>query len=441
MRLREDRTTPSGEDGFALIEVVISGLIAVIAAGAVMTLMQAVTRSAAGERSRSQSYALAQADQTRLRAMRLPSLKKLNETRTVTLDGREFEVKSTAQHVNDVSGGDAGCGTGLSTADYVRLSSEVTWKGMSGAPPTTIRSIVAPSSGSLDPNSGNLIITATNAANVGIPKVGLFGSGPTSFSGTTDTNGCAFFSERGVGNYTLTPSGVASGLIDKDGNAPGPITIGVSGAATNSVVLLFDKPGSVPVKFTTKNYSGSVIASSSDSMIAFNTGMSTAKLVGTPEGTRKNILEATSLFPFTSPDTFYAGSCSTNNPKSPAPASASVLVPAGGEAATQTIQLPPLRLTVEDSDDDPIDDAKVLVSDDNCEVNGHDVTRVYETNSSGRLSNPGLPWGTYDVCASAWVYSSGWKIRYDDADNVKLDSLDGGSATIRITSNDSSVSC
>ena len=85
--------------------------------------------------------------------------------------------------------------------------------------------------------------------------------------------------------------------------------------------------------------------------MVFNTGMTGAKAFGTL-GTQAATVTASPLFPFASPDTVYAGSCTGNNPNpaddpnSPGvPATASVVIPSGGNA-TATIQLPALNLKV-----------------------------------------------------------------------------------------------
>ncbi len=72
------RRIDTDQDGFVLIEVLISGLIAVLVAGAVMTLFAATERSAADTRHRSQAAAVAQEDQARLRTMRIPTLYKFS---------------------------------------------------------------------------------------------------------------------------------------------------------------------------------------------------------------------------------------------------------------------------------------------------------------------------------------------------------------------------
>ena len=60
---------PPGEDGFILIEVLVSAVILAIVAGAVLTLITAATRSAASTRNHSTAYGLAQEDQARMQEL------------------------------------------------------------------------------------------------------------------------------------------------------------------------------------------------------------------------------------------------------------------------------------------------------------------------------------------------------------------------------------
>jgi len=93
-----------GEDGFALIEVLVSALILAIVAAGVLSLLAATTRSAAAERNHSQAYALAQEDQARLRSVRLSSLNRLKQTNAYTLGGTKFTVESSGVFVNNTKG-------------------------------------------------------------------------------------------------------------------------------------------------------------------------------------------------------------------------------------------------------------------------------------------------------------------------------------------------
>jgi hypothetical protein len=284
----------------------------------------------------------------------------------------------------------------------------VTWPSIGGRPAVVIQSLISPSNGALNPSHGGLTISSINAAGTPLAGVGISGSGTGTFSGTTDASGCGSFPDISAGNYTLTPS--ASGFVDVDGNAPSAQTVSVVGGATNTITLQYDRPGSVPIVFKTKTTAGVLVNSSSDSMVASNTGMTVPKTFGTPGGIRVASITGTSLFPFSSPDTFYAGACTGNNPNPTgmtnppgAAAMATVTVPAGGTATAANIQLPALNLTVKSGNNSGspgsnVLNAHVTLSDDNCAIAGVPVKRTYATNASGALADPGLPWSQYDVC-------------------------------------------
>jgi Tfp pilus assembly protein PilV len=434
------RNAAPAQDGFALIEVLISGVIAVMVAGAVMALFAATERSAADSRHRSQAYAIAQEDQARLRAMRIPSLNKFTQTRSVTVDGTTYTVESTGKYINNNTGDDLTCASGSSTVDYVKIGSKVTWPGMRSGEATTIQSLIAPPNGSLNPTTGTLVFMATNASGAPISGVGVSGSGAGTFSGSTSSAGCAIFLEQTAGEYTLSITGVGSGLVDQDGNLPASKPIKVSPEVTNTVNLLYDNPGKVPIEFTTRNYSGQIVKSKASSFIAYNNNMTTAKLFGTPEGTPFESKTAESLFPFTSVDVFYAGGCTTNNPGSGA-AMASVAVPAGGTAATQTIQLPPLYLTVKKGNS-AFEKAEVVVTDSKCETSGHAIRRSYLTNALGQLEEPGLPWSTYTICAALPIKTGNVTTEYHEVvEGVEVHELNGTSREISISTSDPVGKC
>jgi Tfp pilus assembly protein PilV len=434
------RRIDTGQDGFVLIEVLISGLIAVLVAGAVMTLFAATERSAADSRHRSQASAIAQEDQARLRGMRIPSLYKFTQTRSVVVDGTTYTVESTGKYINDKTGSDLSCSSGSSTVDYVQIGTKVTWPGMRPGEEVTMKGLLAPPSGSLDPTKGTLVFIATNAAGTPLAGLGVSGSGAGTFSGTTSTSGCAVFLEQTTGAYTLSVSGVGSGLVDQDGNAPAPKSIKVSPEVTTTVPLMYDKAGSVPIKFTTRNYSGNVVAAKASSFIAYNNNMTTAKLFGSAEGTPQESWTATPLFPFTSPDVFYAGACSVNNPGSGA-AMASVNVPAGGTAPTQTIRLPSLQLTVS-KESGAASGAEVVVTDTQCETGGHGIRRTFTANSSGQLDEPGLPWSTYTVCASIGITGGKTTTYYREIkESVEVHSDNGTPLSLTVTSADPQGKC
>lgn len=388
-----------------MIEAVVSAILVVMVAVGLLTAFEAAGRSTSEERNRARAHSIAQADLARMRTMRISALSNLNQTRTVTQDGTSYEVVSRGEFQTDATG-TASCQAGTASADYIRISSTVRWRTIGSRPPVMSQSLVAPPNGSISPNTGSLAVGIEDSRNAGLPGVNLAGTGAGTFSGVTGANGCAIFGNLPAGAYTLSVTG--SDLVDRNGNPPAPVSTSVVAEGTNTVVLQYDTPGSIPVTFTT-NVGGNLVESSADSVVAFNSGMSLAKAFEAPDGPAAEV-SATSLFPFTSPYTVYAGTCEGNNPNpddDPDPptaaAMASVLVPQGAGAPT-TIQLPALHLTVQSganpqSPGAPVSGARVRLGDTNCDADaGGPYMRTFTTNAAGQLPDPGLPYGSYDLC-------------------------------------------
>ena len=404
---RTRRARPCAEAGFALIEVLVSALIATLLAGAAFGLLGATAHQASEQRHRSAAYAVAQEDQARLRSLRVPTLNRLSQTRTVSLDGTPFTVSSTGQFIND-STGTSSCGQGTSSADYIKVTSSVTWPGIGGRPPVVIQSIIAPPTGSLDSTHGTLTIAAMGAAGAPIAGIGVSGSGAGSFNGSTDSAGCAVFADQAAGTYTLTPSGGTSGLVDKDGNAPGPQTISVIAGTTNTVALQYDQGGSIPVTFKTRiGSSPTLVNSTADSVVVFNTGMTTARSYGSPAapGSPRSPRRRSSPSPRRTRSTPAPAPETTRTPTacpirrarrrwpaSRSPPGAAPRRRSSCRRSTSPCSAAPTRRFP----GSPVSNAHVIVNDTTCAVK-----RTYSTNSSGKLADPGLPWSSntgYTVC-------------------------------------------
>jgi type II secretory pathway pseudopilin PulG len=415
VRAAPAKKTAVGESGFVLIEILVSALVLVIASAGVVALLETTVRSQAEERHSSEAYALAQEDQARLSAMRVEDLLKLNETRTIKLNQTEFKVHSTGSGINDVTSVPS-CGEGTYKVDYVEITSVVTWPGMTNAEKAKIVSKLSPSKGSLTPTKGSLAIQVTNQAQAPMGGVNLSGGGGA-INGSTDSTGCAIFPNLPEGNYSLTVSGAAAGLVNKMGESSEVATVAVAGGDTRRFAFEFDRPGTIPVEFKYRVGSEEkFLPATADSVIANNTGMKNAKVFGTPTGTRLSAVPAAPLFPFSSAYTVYAGSCASNNPDPEGKgvntaAYANVVAPPGATATPAVLQLPALELIVKKSGGAPLPGAKVTITDTVCkEAKGNLVKRIYTTNEAGMPSNTetgkaelGLPWGVYKACASASI--------------------------------------
>jgi type II secretory pathway pseudopilin PulG len=434
MRRAPARRTLRDQAGFALIEVVVSALIAVTVTGGVIKLVSATGKTGAEERHRSQAFAIAQEDQARLRSTQIADLSTALNPPPVTLNGTTYTITSTATFVNDETGGATGCGSGAK-ADYVQIGSKVTWPSMRVGNPVTIESIVSPVTGSLDPKHGNLSVTVVDGFGVPISGVGLNGTGPGVFAGSTDSNGCQLFGGQPEGDYTLTPS-LSSEYVNVNGEAPSSKTVKITAGTTTPVQFLFGKSGTVNLGFTVRNSAGTIVPSSADAVTATASGMKPeSKVFGAPGviGPVGGTVNASPLFPFNYSYNFFAGSCSTNKPE--AGQGTNVQAPANG-TASGTIQLPALYLTVKNSSGTPAEQsglsgAQVVLKDANCSVGSTPVKRSYTTNATGNLPDPGLPWSAYDICVSAKI---GTKTKRLKSPGVVVHSLTGTSQTMTLSS-------
>lgn len=401
MRHRIDQA--SDERGSILLEALVSGIILVLTAVGVFSAFEAGARSTAESRHRAQAEGLAQADLARLRTMRISALSNLRESKIVTIEKTPYTVESAAEYETDKTG-TASCKAGEASADYIQIRSTITWPSIGIRAPVVEQSIVAPPNGSVSAKSGSLAVQIENAANGGVEGVGLNGTGAGTFSGVTGANGCAIFGDLPAGNYTLTLSGAS--LVDKNGKAPKTVETSVVEESTNTLALQYDFGGTVVARFDTR-VNGELVPSTADSIMAFNSGMQEAEAFGTP-GTPESEVTATPLFPFTSAYSIYAGTCTEDDPSLagkeslPESAIAEPIVTAKG-TATVTIELPALHLTAwSGTKAEPgsrVEGAKAKVTDTKCTPEEPTV-RTYTTDSEGELPDPGLPFGTYDVCVS-----------------------------------------
>ena len=125
-----------------------------------------------------------------------------------------------------------------------------------------------------------MLVNVTDSRNVGISGVALSGSGPGTFSGSTNSTGCVLWRNVPVGTYTMSVGGTAAGMVDQNGNAPANQPVSVVDQGTNTVNLQYDRPGSIQgISFRTRDYANALVASSADSVIVSNTGMQVAEAV------------------------------------------------------------------------------------------------------------------------------------------------------------------
>src|SRR6185312_4300501 len=281
--------------------------------------------------------------------------------------------------------------------------------------PVILQSAVSPSTGSLDPNLGKLAASTVNAVNKPVADVTVTLSSGSSFTkrATTGIEGCAMFLSVPAGTYTATYEG--KNLVNEQGGTKTTEAgIVVSAGALKRVgPSAWDHPGKLATEFVYLEPGTGVLRPAPvDSMTVINATHGLTVPIGTPGNVLRNKIQvAGALFPFESSEyTVYAGSCPSNNPGT-APANASGLYSAEVKpegVLTPQIHVPALELTLTNATGASAVGARVTVTDANaaCKYNGSSIKRVFTTNANGHLSNAageteaGLPFGTYNVCAS-----------------------------------------
>jgi type II secretory pathway pseudopilin PulG len=239
----------AAEDGFTLIELVVSALIIVLIGAGVAQGLIAGAHMSAYQRERSQADALAQQDQERLRGLSAKQLDGLSQTVPLSLDGTNYTITSTAAFVSSTGG--APCSsTGSGAAAYYSTASTVSWRGANGTSSVKEESLITP------PAGGTLLVKAVDQTGAALSGVGVTASGTDIESGTTDSGGCVIMSDLTEGSYNLTFT--RTGYVDPNSN-PSPLTatasLTSSGTATPSIgTVVMGQAATVNVNGFTTNF-------------------------------------------------------------------------------------------------------------------------------------------------------------------------------------------
>ncbi len=406
--------------GDTLIEVLIAALLVALIAAASLTGFSAVSGVAGDQRNEEQAATLAQQDQARLRGLNITQLSGAlgNQAASTLIDGTTYTVTSKSQFVSGASGS-ASCSSSGSTgnADEVATTSTVTWSGSNGRPPVIVHGIITPAQG------GSLIVSATDPNGNGLAGVTATVTGPSTVTPlTTDSSGCAVFAGLVGGTYTVSYSD--PGYVDSNGNPPagwsGPVTSTQTTAATP---LHLGQAGAISATFTTF-YNGASHPDTSDTFVASNSvGGITPRVFGTDSTPTNNaysstIVSPTTVYPFPSAYSAYAGTCSPNSwATTPAPPTVTVT-----PGATGSVVIPEPAMIVRvwgDTYDDP--NSALALTGTWARVTGQSGDfNSTETTSSTANSTATL---TFTGTSVQWIGTTG--TGYGKA----TVSIDGGAAT------------
>ncbi len=417
-----------------LVEVMVSAMLTIVIALAIFSSLDNASATSGLNKSRAIAAGLAQQDLERMRSLKVAQLSAIDATAPTVVGGVTYQVTSSSEWVSDDSGAAAeGCSAAGGQADYLKITSSVTWPVMQGRDPVSVSSLVAPPVGSFGVNQGTLVIHIRDRNGTGIPNLAVNVSGPSSSaSETTDDEGCVMLGYLPVGSYTISFS--QPGYIDPSGTQSVTRTVSVLGQTVTSQEFKYDQPGSLPVNF---RQGPSVIDSSNGSWVTItNAGLPTGRLTFpvNPAAPSKTI---GNLFPFPDGYGVYSGDCTGANPSlygsQPSPVG---IVPPASAAAPVDVPEPRIRIVVRygTSTSSTVVSGALVTLTKAFTTGCSGLMSTQTTDAAGRLPDEYQPYGTYLACAR---HSTGRKA-YALVSNTQADAAGMGSdSTILISSSSS----
>jgi Tfp pilus assembly protein PilV len=451
---RHRRSRIADDAGFALVEALIGAVVLIVVAVATLGAIDRAQKTSGFGKNRSVAAALAEQDQARMRGLPADSLSTYGAnhaaSRTVTINGLNYTVASTVDWIRDSTGGTLSCTNNSSQADYLKLTSTVSANSIQ---PVRISSLSSPPL-AYSSSRGTLVVQVNDGATpaVGVQGVSVTISGPTSMTGTTNALGCAVFSFIPAGNYDIDIT--KSGYVDYGGDdTPEVDDKTVTGGSLTTQPFIYDVAGSIDVNFETDispNTTPVISRSRGYNASAFNA------LVPAPQFRFASdpsppvpTVTLTKLFPFRTAYNTYAGTCAASNPKTAASNpnwfnsgnigfDDNAIVPPNGSSVAVTVRQPALEVRVKDTAGNYINGANVVITQSGtgclpASFTGWTTVKHPLANTDGWITkpqynfgagnvtyDPGVPFGTYSVCADAVTGTAPNRWRRKSPTNVSV---------------------
>jgi Tfp pilus assembly protein PilV len=387
------RTGLAAERGSIMFEAIVSMVLLVIFALGFLAAVDTASKISGNNESRSAAAALAQEDIERVKALKIRDLANMNATRTVNVAGVPYSITTTTQWVDD-STGTTTCPSGATRTDYLKAQSSVSWPGMGQTPPVKNNTLIAVPLGTFDDATGGLIAKFLDRQGNGVPNISVALSGTQTSSGTSDSDGCAFWSGLPEGGYYIDVA--QPGFVDKDGANIIHQSGTVVGGSTNSFVFAYDRAATITATYRT-TVSGVPQADKATDLTIANSGLSSPGTRTFTVGTAAtSITTGAKVFPFQDGYVVWSGACAGADPRTYSQSAPSVTTNPGA-TATVTVPEPALNILVKrGSSNYPSARVRITPMTAGC---GSVFGGTGLLNSSAKLTNPGLPYGDYQVCA------------------------------------------
>jgi prepilin-type N-terminal cleavage/methylation domain-containing protein len=404
------------DDGFTIIEVLVSAVIVAMIAVGTFTAFDSATATSGRNKARSIAAGLARSDQERVRAktpLQLANLADTSETATPTVNGRRFTVVSSAVWTTDPASTTSCAGLGKE-AGYMRITSTVSWTGGGPASPVTLDSLKALPSGGYKNTRGSIAVNIANRGGTGVAGVPVTITGPRTYNVTTNANGCVLVGLVPLGDYTVTYN--KAGYVEDTLPNPQAVSqaVTVSGEQTASTSFNYDQAGSFAVAFKTRVPPSTTDTNANgDGFTLGQTGLGFPNrksfgLLAAPAATAatgaNNAAVALAsaqkvLYPFTTAYTAWAGACAEGEPTQYGQAANGTgIVTANGAVTGVTVRVPTMGIKIVSSTGTAVTTTYVIKPVVTGCTNRVPLTGT-KTSTSSATQNNALPYGDYTVCA------------------------------------------
>ena len=326
------------EAGFGLIEVIVSALLVALVSLGVYLGIDGATVSAGINKHRTLATQLVQQDQDRMRAMAVDELSNYRGSTTQAVAGTTYTIASTSSWITDSTGA-ASCTSGTAQANYLRISSTVTWPGMQ-IRPVTAESLVAPPNGSFGSRQGSLAIQVRDRNGAGVAGVGVSLTGPASYTDVTNDGGCVLWGYLPASTGSAYRATISkTGYVDTSAVAVPSKQFDVIGEATTAISFDYDVGGRIQGNF--ERYNGTAaVATNGLSFSATNANLS-VPIGPFGDGAPHASFLSPLVYPFSVGYAVYAGDCAGAQPPSPQTA---IVTPGG--TTNVSLRIPPVSFRV-----------------------------------------------------------------------------------------------
>ncbi|MBK6763742.1 MAG: prepilin-type N-terminal cleavage/methylation domain-containing protein [Micrococcales bacterium] len=415
MKLTSRLSAAAGDDGFTLVEMMVSLVIlAIVSSGFAygLTLAMVTTRD---DRARVQASNLAARELEIVRNEFGASKTAPTELAAVSqvtnphelpgqtagqpldLDGRKFTVVRTVEWLPSGTGTSPCDGGSAVTYPSLGVNVRVYWQDSGETRDVESNTVLTPPKGTLASVQSFIAAKVTGADGTGVASLPVDISGPGGAqTRVTAGDGCAVFALSSPGNYTVTLD--EPGYVSFDGQATTSKPATVANGSIQVVPFSYDAAATIDLEFAVDGDPPGYGQPDPDaSVVLFNAGLPTMGKKVVDSG----VATAGGLWPFPDGYSVWAGTCELNDPATSGGARPTPVRPDPGETVQATIVLQPVQATFLDDDDLPVADAEAVAEIQDT-TGCRETQFTLGTTDADGVVRGALPYGNWTIRAGGY---------------------------------------